>query len=167
MTSASVQRCPLRTAVSSYARRIDPLRPQYSPVPLGPRSYRAKLRGTGPVAALLPPAALGCFALIALHGNTSLGRGIVGFLAAVLAAPGLLAAGAPLRAGGGAYVAAVVGSAVMWLLIGVVSARRATRSPVASWRDFWREYAWLAGGAWIGVIVALVAVNLVFGRALF
>ena len=102
-----------------------------------------------------------------LRGHTSLTRGLAGFLTAVLAAPGLLVAGAPLRADHSAYLGAVVGSAAMWMLVGVISARRATRLPAASWRDFWREYLWLAVGVWLGVGVALVAVNLVFGLALF
>ena len=139
----------------------------HQPVPLGPRAYRSKLRGAGPVVALLPPAALGLFSLLLLRGNTSLGRGVAGFLAAVLAAPGLLVAGAPLRSGSGVYLGAVAGSAVLWMIVGAVAARRATRLPVASWRDYWREYAWLAVGVWLGVIAALVAVNLIFGRALF
>lgn len=115
----------------------------------------------------MPPGALGLVSLMLLHDNDSLGRGVAGFLAAVLAAPGLLVVGAPLRTGGAVYAGAVVGSAVAWMLVGAISARRATRSPVASWRDYWREYLWLAAGAWIGVVVALIAVNLVFGRALF
>ena len=65
------------------------------------------------------------------------------------------------------YLGAVVGSAVLWMVLGATAARRATRLPVASWRDFWREYLWLAVGVWLGVVVALIAVNLVFGRAMF
>jgi hypothetical protein len=65
------------------------------------------------------------------------------------------------------YLGAIVGSALLWMIVGAISARRATRLPVASWRDYWREYVWLAAGVWLGVVVALVAVNLVFGRALF
>jgi hypothetical protein len=136
-------------------------------VPLGPRSYRSRLRGSGPLVALLPPAALGLVSLAMLHHNTSLARGVAGFAAAVFAAPGLLVVGAPLRTGSGVYTAAIVGSGVLWMLIGVVASRRATRSPVASWRDYWREYLWLAAGTWTGVVAALVAVDLVFGRALF
>ncbi len=117
--------------------------------------------------ALLPPTALGLFSLLLLRGHTSAGRGGAGFLTAVLAAPGLLVAGAPLRSGSGFYLGAVVGSAVLWMIVGAVAARRATRLPVASWRDFWREYLWLAFGVWLGVLAALVAVNLMFGRALF
>ena len=139
----------------------------HQPVPLGPRAYRSKLRGSGPIVALVPPGLLGLLSLMLLHGHSSLTRGLAGFLMAVLAAPGLLVAGAPLRDGSKIYVLAVVASAVLWMLVGAVSARRATRHPAASWRDYWREYLWLAIGVWIGVVVALVAVNLVFGRALF
>jgi hypothetical protein len=136
-------------------------------VPLGPRAYRSKLRGSGPLVALVPPGVLGVVSLLLLRGHTSLMRGVAGFLIAVLAAPGLLVAGAPLRSGRSVYLGAVVGSAVLWMLIGAISAKRATRVPAASWRDYWREYLWLAFGVWLGVVVALVAVNLVFGRALF
>ena len=142
--------------------------PQFHPpVPLGPRAYRTKLRGSGPIVALLPPGALGIVSLLLLRDHTSLTRGLAGFLTAVLAAPGLLVAGAPLRSGHGVYLGAVVGSAVLWMIVGAISANRATRHPAASWRDYWREYLWLAIGVWIGVVIALIAVNLVFGRALF
>lgn len=116
---------------------------------------------------MLPPTALGCISLLLLRTHTSLVRGVAGFLTAVFAAPGLLVAGAPLRSGSGVYLGGVVGSAVLWMIVGVIAARRATRLPVASWRDYWREYVWLAVGVWVGALVALVAVNLVFGRALF
>jgi hypothetical protein len=139
----------------------------HQPVPLGPRAYRSKIRGSGPLVALLPPAALGVISLLLLRGHTSLVRGVAGFVAAVFAAPGLLVAGVPLRSGRSLYLAAVAGSAVLWMIVGAISARRATRVPAASWRDFWHEYVWLAVGVWLGVVVALAAVNLIFGRALF
>jgi hypothetical protein len=139
----------------------------HQPVPLGPRAYRSKLRGSGPIVALVPPAVLGVFSLVLLRGHTSLVRGVAGFLTAVCAAPGLLVAGAPLRSGRNVYLGAVAGSAVLWMLVGAIAARRATRLPAASWRDYWREYLWLAVGVWLGVVVALTAVNLIFGRALF
>jgi hypothetical protein len=139
----------------------------HQPVPLGPRAYRSKLRGSGPIVGLVPPAILGAISVLLLRGHTSLLRGIAGFLTAVLAAPGLLVAGAPLRSGRAVYIAAVVGSTILWMVVGAIAARRATRVPVASWRDYWREYAWLAAGVWLGVVVALAAVNLIFGRALF
>ena len=139
----------------------------HQPVPMGPRAYRSKLRGSGPFVALLPPGILGVFSLMLLRGHTSLVRGVAGFLTAILAAPGLLVAGAPLRSGRSVYFGAVVGSAVLWMIVGAISARRATRMPAASWRDYWREYVWLAAGVWLGVVLALGAVDLIFGRALF
>ena len=139
----------------------------HQPVPMGPRAYRSKLRGSGPFVALLPPGILGVFSLLLLRGHTSLVRGVAGFLTAILAAPGLLVAGAPLRSGRSVYLGAVVGSAVLWMIVGAIAARRATRMPAASWRDYWREYVWLAAGVWLGVVLALGAVNLIFGRALF
>jgi hypothetical protein len=139
----------------------------HEPVPMGPRAYRSKLRSSGPLVALLPPAILGVLSLLLLRGHTSIVRGVAGFVTAILAAPGLLVAGAPLRSGRSVYLGAVVGSALLWMVVGAIAARRATRLPVASWRDYWREYIWLAAGVWLGVVVALGVVNLIFGRALF
>jgi hypothetical protein len=103
--------------------------------------------------------------LVLLRNNTATVRGVVGFLTAVLAAPGLLVAGAPMKGGTSLYVAACAGSAVVWLLVGTAATARATKSPVATWRDYWREYLWLAGAVWLGVIGALVAANLILGGA--
>ena len=57
--------------------------------------------------ALLPPAALGAIALLLLRNNTSTVRGVLGFLTAVLAAPGLLVGGAPMTGGTGLYLRAL------------------------------------------------------------
>ena len=135
------------------------------PVRKGPRAYRRQIRSLGPMVALLPPVALGAAALLLLRNNTSTVRGVVGFLTAVLAAPGLLVGGAPMKGGTGLYLAATAGSGVLWLLIGVAATARATRTPVATWGDFWREYLWLAGAVWLGVIGSLVAANLILGGA--
>ena len=139
----------------------------HEPVPLGPRAYRSKLRAAGPLMALVPPGIVGVISLLLLRHHTSLVRGVAGFLTAVVAAPGLLVVGAPLRSGRGVYLIAIVGSAVLWLVLGAIAARRATRLPAASWRDFWREYVYLAVGVCLGVVIALGVVNLIFGRALF
>ena len=136
-----------------------------SPVRKGPRAYRRQIRRLGPLVALLPAALLGATALLLLHGNTSTVRGVMGFLTAVVAAPGLLVAGAPMTGGSGPYAAAVLGSGVLWLLIGIAASARATRTPVATWGDFWKEFLWLAGAVWLGVVGALVAANLMLGGA--
>ena len=131
----------------------------------GPRAYRRQIRRLGPLMGLLPPAALGATALLLLRNNTATVRGVVGFLMAVLAAPGLLVGGAPMKGGTGFYMAAALGSAVMWLLLGIAATARATRSPVATWGDYWREYLWLAGAVWLGVLGALLVANLILGGA--
>lgn len=150
--------------VQAYAPPAEPPRTMAS-VRQGPRAYRRQVRRLGPLLALLPPAALGAIALILLRDNTSTVRGVMGFLTAVLAAPGLLVGGAPMTGGTALYMAAAAGSAVMWLLIGFAASARATRRPVATWGDYWKEYLWLAGAVWLGVIGALVAANLVLGGA--
>ncbi len=128
--------------------------------------YRTRIRGLGPFLALIAPAGLGALSWLLLRGNESTARGVLGFLLAVFAAPLMLVAGVPLTSSTTARAVSVAASAAMWLLIGVVASRRATRRPVASWRDFWREYLWLAAGVWLGVVGALVAANLLLGRAL-
>ncbi len=116
--------------------------------------------------ALVPPGLLGAAAWMLLRDNTSTVRGVGSFLLAVLAAPGLLVMGVPLSSGGKVYLVGIGASVALWLLVGVVASRRATRAPAANWRDFWREYLWLAAGVWVGVVGALVAANLILGRAL-
>lgn len=114
--------------------------------------------------ALAPPAGAGLLALVLLRGNDSLGRGAAGFAAAVLAAPGLLVAGAPLTSGGGRYLVAIACSALAWVVLGTLAAYRATRSPVATWREYWREFAWMLSGVWIGVLFAALMVNFALGN---
>jgi hypothetical protein len=135
-------------------------------VPSGPRAFRYRIRRLGPIVGMMPPAMLGVIAILALRGNTSTGRGLGGFAAAVLAAPAMLAFGVPLASGGSKVALGVAVSAAAWILIAMVAARRATRSPVATWRDFWREYAWLAAGVWLGVLIAIVVLRFTVGSAL-
>jgi len=152
--------------ISSYADEVQATVRQ-RPVPGGPRHYRTRIRSLGPIVGLIPPAILGVLALLLLNGSTGAARGVTGFGLALFAAPGLLFVGAPLSTGSGVYLLAIAASAVLWLAIGVVAARRATRSPAPTWRDFWREWAWPAAGVWLGVIVALLVADLVLGKALF
>ena len=119
----------------------------------------------GVLAGLLPPAVLGALSMLLLRDNQTTVRGVLGFVTAVLAAPGLLVAGVPMAGSTGLYLAAAAASALMWLLVGAVASARATRRPVATWGDFWKEYLWLAGGVWLGVFGSLVAANLILGGA--
>jgi hypothetical protein len=134
----------------------------------GWRAVRRRIQATGPFAGLLPAALLGGVGTLLLATNKgSTVRGLGGFVLCVLGAPGLIVAGVPLRAGSTATLAGVVGSIVLWFVIGTIAATRAARRPVCGWRDYWREFLWIAAGVWVGVAGAGLAANLVTGRALF
>lgn len=91
--------------------------------------------------------------------------GTLGLVGALAAAPGLLVAGAPFG-DPGQYPLAILASVPIWLLVGLVAARRATRHPVADWADYWREFAWIAGGVAAGSIGALVLASSVIGESI-
>ncbi len=142
--------------------------PAPAPRPVSPEvvGVRRSIRSTGPVVALILPAFLGAIAVMVERDSTSAGRGIGGFVLAVLAAPALPMAGVPLRTGTGVILVAVGASALLWLLIGVFAALRATRSGQPRWARFWGEYAWMLLAVWTGTAVGLLAANLVLGRSL-
>lgn len=114
---------------------------------------------------LIPMAVLGGFAVIVLRASDTGTSGTAGLVAGVSAAPGLLLAGAPLS-GDEQYRLAVVASAPMWLLLGLLASRRATRSTIASWRDYWREMVFLTLAVIAGGIGALLVATAVLGESL-
>jgi hypothetical protein len=131
----------------------------------GPRWFRLRIRSRGPFLAVIPPAVLGAVALVSLNlfeGKTS---GYVGLILGVLAAPALLAVGAPFS-DSSLWSIGIAVSAMLWLIVGAVAARRTTRNPMAGWPDFWRTFFWLAGGIWIGAGAALVVARYAVGEAL-
>ena len=80
--------------------------------------------------------------------------GTFGTAASYLAAPALLAIGGPL-AEESMKPLALGASALTWLLVGLLAARRSTRNPFATWSDFWRHYSWMLFGIWVGVMMAI------------
>ncbi len=129
--------------------------PDALPLIEGPRWYRTRIRVWGPFLALIAPAIVGAIAYFSLQWFDTAWSGAVGLIFGVMAAPALLAAGAPFG-DRDLYPIAVGASALLWLLVGVLASRRATRNPMATWGDFWRHYAWLCGGVWLGAGTALV-----------
>ncbi len=120
----------------------------------GPRWYQRRIRTFGPLVALVIPGVIGLAAFAALRGFEAAWSGTAGTVASYLAAPALLAIGGPL-ADPALKPLAIGASALMWLLVGVLASRRATRNPMATWNDFWRHYAWMLFGIWIGVVLAM------------
>jgi hypothetical protein len=140
--------------------------PPGPPVLEGPRWYRSRVRTLGPLAGLIVPAIVGAIAYGSLHFFDTAWSGAVGLIGGVFAAPALLAAGAPFG-DRSVYPLAVAASGLMWLLVGLLAARRATRNPMATWSDFWRHYAWMCAGVWAGASIALIAAALSISDSLF
>ena len=106
-------------------------------VPLGVAAYRTELRRKGGILAL------GVAAVVALSGGVLLvlpGRitGVSGFALVIAACPLLVAFGVPITAGANAIVLGVGSSLALWFVLGQLAAHRATRRPVADWKD-WRS----------------------------
>lgn len=119
----------------------------------------------GPLLGVVPMAVMGLIARVALVTSDSRASGIVGLLGGVSAAPGLLVAGAPF-ADDSNYPLAVIASIPFWLVLGLIASRRATRSVISSWRDYWRELVWLTVAVVIGAAGALVVATNLLGESL-
>lgn len=119
----------------------------------------------GPLYGLAPMAVLGGAAWLALRLGDGRTSGLIGLVGGVSAAPGLLVAGAPL-ADDSRYPLAVLASIPLWLLLGLIASRRATVSPMASWRDYWRELFWLTIAVVVGASAALIAATAILGESL-
>jgi hypothetical protein len=135
------------------------------PVYEGPTWYRARIRRFGPVLALVVPALLGAIALLVLEFTDGTPSGVTVLVTGLCAAPGLLAFGGPLATSSDRPIGIAI-SIVLWLLVGTVASRVATRNPVATFTDFWRAYRWLAGAVFLGSLAALGAASIVVDRSL-
>jgi hypothetical protein len=136
-----------------------------APVPGGPLAYRRRLLRLGPLAGLVVPmllAGVSWFLSSALAcEGADCARPLAGSWATgVMAAPTSLAAGLPWHAGPARWLAVGLSSAIVWLTIGGWCAQRAVRFPVATWREFWREYRWLGGAVFVGALAGLAVMAL-------
>ena len=118
------------------------------------------------MAALIVPGIVGAVAYLSLRLFDTAWSGAVGLVAGVFAAPVLLAVGAPFG-DKDLYPLAIGASVLLWLLVGVLASRRATRNPMATWGDFWRHYAWMCAGIWVGCSAAMVVAAMTVGESLF
>jgi hypothetical protein len=119
----------------------------------------------GPLFGLIPMAILGAIALIALELGDGRTSGLIGLAAGTAAAPGLLVAGAPFGDEAN-YPIAVLASVPLWLVLGSVAARRATRRSIATWSDYARELAYLTIAVIVGAGLALYIAAKIVGEAL-
>lgn len=119
----------------------------------------------GPLLGLVPMAVLGAVSLTTLRMFEGRNSGLIGLLSGVSAAPVLLAVGAPL-ADDARYPLAILASVPVWLLLGFLASRRATRFLAASWRDYWRELFFLTAAVVLGAVVALIAAAMLLDESL-
>jgi hypothetical protein len=151
---------------SSY----DGLVPTEQPIPYGPQAYRKSVRRLGPLAALVPAIVLlavmaAARALIACPASGACtGRAATAWVLPAMALPTAVVAGLPVETGTSRLAIVVGTSALLWLAVGRVAAKRATQRPIATWRDFVREFAWLAGAVWIGVLVGVALIGVGVGH---
>jgi hypothetical protein len=136
-----------------------------SPVVEGPLWYRERIRRYGPLLALVVPAVLGVVAACVLALFDGQASGWTGLILGVCAAPGLLVIGVPFASSDTWWIGIAL-SVPLWLVVGYLAARTATRNPVATWSDYWRAYRWLLLGVWVGVAAALIGATALLGRQL-
>lgn len=136
-------------------------------MPDGLATHRRRVRSLGAFAGLLPPAVFVAIGGLLLWGSNTGKRGLPGFVSLVLGVPVLPLLGVPAEGGSGRYALAGVSSGVVWLFIGWIAARRATRLPVAGWAEWRKEYFPLAIGVWIGAIAALIIAGMMVGLGSF
>ncbi len=138
---------------------------QLREVPHGPVAFRRRILRLGPLASLIVPglvlaAAVFVWRAWPCEGSACWTKGKFGFVLAEMAAPTLLAVGYPLQSSTARLAIAGITSVVMWMIIGGWAAARAVRSPVATWRDWVREYVVILIAVWGGVVLALFVVRL-------
>ncbi len=135
------------------------------PVVEGPRWYRERIRRYGPLLALVVPTVVGAVAALVLWLFDGLVSGWTGLILGVCAAPGLLVIGVPFASSDTWWIGIAL-SLPLWLVVGYLAARTATRNPMATFGDYWRAYWWLVAGVWVGVAAALISATALLGRQL-
>jgi hypothetical protein len=142
-----------------------------SPVRRGPLAYRRHLRTFGPLLALVVPAlALATSTLlkpVVSCTGTCAPQVAASWVLPALAFPTTVLWGIPLEGGSVRYAGAAVTSMLVWLGLGWLAARRATRSPVASWGNWWSEFAWALGSLWAGTLLGMVLLAQRYGQGVF
>ena len=89
--------------------------------------------------------------------------GAVSFLGAVLACPVMPALGIPATGGSGRVLLAIGVSAVLWWLIGQLTAARVTRYPVVGFREWLMSFLVIGGAIWAGSLGGVLLGALALG----
>lgn len=89
--------------------------------------------------------------------------GAISFLGVVLACPVMPALGIPATGGGSRVLLAMALSAVLWWLIGQLTAARVTRTPVVGYREWLVSFLGLSCAIWLGVLLGVALGALALG----
>ena len=89
--------------------------------------------------------------------------GSLAFVALVAAFPVMPVLGVPAADGSARLVTAMVASLAIWWVLGQMAAARATRRPIAGWREWGREFAVMGSGLWLGAVGAVVLAAIALG----
>ena len=89
--------------------------------------------------------------------------GSLAFIMMVMALPVMPMLGMPAAGGSTRLILAIVGSGVLWWLLGQVVAGRVTKRPVVGWREWLLEFFVVGLGLWIGAAGGLLLGVLVLG----
>ena len=114
--------------------------------------------------ALLLPLAMAVIGSVIWTGSDGIRPALIVWFLGALALPTAVLVGLPLFASTATLWAGVGTSAVVWILLGRYAARRATRAPIATWRDWWREFAVLTVAMWGGIGAGLLLMAFVLSR---
>jgi hypothetical protein len=90
--------------------------------------------------------------LVALPGRPT---GVLGFALVVAGCPLLVAFGVPLQSDVATVALGVIASLVAWWGVGTLAAWRATRKPIADWRDWAKQMLPLAAAFVLGGYLGL------------
>ena len=89
--------------------------------------------------------------------------GAVSFLGVVLACPVMPALGIPASGGSGRMLLAVALSAVLWWLVGQLTAARVARTPVVGYREWLMSFLAIGSALWVGALLGLLLGALALG----
>lgn len=165
--SVVVRESTRRAGRGPYDRDVPPERSRSSrsrlPLPGGLAETRRLVRRRGGLVALVCALALVVVGKIVgwvLGGSVG---GVASFVSLVMAVPVMPVVGMPAAGGSGRLLIALAASAALWWTVGQAAAGRATRRPVAGWREWSREFLIVGSGVWAGAIGALVLGAIVLG----
>lgn len=132
-------------------------------LPGGVAATRRSIRRTGGFLGIAVAASLWIASVLSSWVIPGSLGGAVSFLGAVLACPVMPALGIPATGGSGRVLLAIGISAVLWWLVGQLTAARVTRNPVVGFREWLMSFLVIGGAIWVGSLAGVLLGALALG----